>query len=82
MDLAGYPIIFMQDMPTNNKTPASQIMAFGDFRRAYSIVRRRGVTVLRDPYTLDGGVFFKVDSRGGADVTNSEAYKLLQVRSS
>lgn len=78
MSLAGFPIVFMQDMPKNTTTANQDLLAFGDFREGYSIVRRRGVTVLRDPYSLDGGVFFKIDSRGGADVTNSEAYKILR----
>ena len=80
MMLAGFPVVFMQDMDKGGTLAADdQPVAFGDFRQAYSIIRRRGVSVLRDPYSLDGGVFFKVDSRGGADVTNSEAYKILKV---
>ncbi len=78
MTLAGYPVKFMQDMPLLDTTASQDLLAFGDFRRAYTIVDRRGLIVLRDPYTLDGGVYFKIDSRGGAAVTNTEAYKILR----
>lgn len=78
MSIAGFPVVFMQDMPKDISVADQDLLAFGDFRQGYSIVTRRGVTVLRDPYSLDGGVFFKVDSRGGADVTNSEAYKIMR----
>ena len=78
MALAGFPIVFMQDMPKDTGTANQDLLAFGDFREGYTIVNRRGVTVLRDPYSLDGGVYFKIDSRGGAAVTNSEAYKIMR----
>jgi len=62
-----------------NATVASQdLIAFGDIRKAYTIVKRRGITLLADPYSLDGGVMMKIDSRGGAGVTNSQAVKILR----
>jgi len=80
MALLGFRVVFMQDMAKDTSVVNQDVIAAGDFRMAYSIVTRRGTTVLRDPFSLDGGVFFKVDSRGGADVTNSEAYKILRIK--
>ncbi len=40
--------------------PGAAVIAFGDFKRAYLIVDRQGVQILRDPYsakpyTINGG---------------------------
>lgn len=76
--LAGYNIGFMSDMAKNTTVSAQDLIVFGDIKRAYTIVKRRGLTLLADPYSLDGGVMMKMDSRGGAGVTNSQAVKILR----
>lgn len=53
-------------------------VAFGDFKRAYTIVDRIGIRVLRDPYKVHGKVGFYTTKRTGGGVTNFEAYKLLK----
>ena len=52
-------------------------MAYGDFKKAYQIVDRTGVKVLRDPYTNKPFIRFYTTKRVGGAVVNYEAIKLL-----
>jgi HK97 family phage major capsid protein len=75
--LVGYPIAWAADMPAiaAGATP----IAFGDFRQAYTIVDRLGISTLRDPFTAKPFVLFYTRRRVGGDVVNFEAYKLLLI---
>jgi HK97 family phage major capsid protein len=75
--LVGYPIAWAADMPAiaAGATP----IAFGDFRQAYTIVDRLGISTLRDPFTAKPFVLFYKRRRVGGDVVNFEAYKLLLI---
>lgn len=53
-------------------------VAFGNFKRAYLIVDRVGIRVLRDPFTSKPNVKFYTTKRVGGGVINFEAYKLLK----
>lgn len=57
---------------------SSYSIAFGDWRQAYRIVDRRGITMLRDPYTTKGLVYFYLTKRVGGGVKNFEAYKVMK----
>lgn len=74
--LLGYGVNTDDNMPDlgANTLP----VAFGDFQKAYVIVRRRGVAMLRDPYTAKGWVKFYTTMRVGGGVQNFEAVKLLK----
>lgn len=74
--LLGFPITEAEDMPTI--AADSYSIAFGDFRRAYQIVDRVGVRVLRDPYSSKPYVLFYTTKRVGGGVKLFEAYKLLK----
>lgn len=54
-------------------------IAFGDFRRAYLILDRFGIRVLRDPYTNKPYVHFYTTKGVGGGVQNFEAYKLVKI---
>lgn len=54
-------------------------LAFGDFRRAYLIVDRVGVRVLRDPFTSKPNVLFYTTKRVGGGIQNYEAVKLMKI---
>jgi HK97 family phage major capsid protein len=54
-------------------------IAFGDWKQAYTIVDRLGITTLRDPYTAKPFVLFYSRKRVGGDVTNFEAYKVMKI---
>lgn len=54
-------------------------IAFADFKRAYLIVDRLGLRVLRNPFKTNGVVFFYTTKRVGGGIQNFEAIKLLKI---
>jgi HK97 family phage major capsid protein len=74
--LLGFPVVEAEDMPA--LATGSLSMAFGDFREAYLIVDRVGISILRDQYTQYPFVAFKMRKRVGGGVVNSEAVKFLR----
>lgn len=54
-------------------------VAFGNFQRAYLIVDRAGIRVLRDPFTSKPNVLFYTTKRVGGGIVNFEAVKLLKI---
>ena len=78
--LLGYPVRLAEDMPSVGA--GTFPVAFGDFRRGYTIVERLGLRVLRDPYSEKPYVLFYCYNRVGGDVTNFEAIKLLKCATS
>lgn len=52
---------------------------FANFKRAYLILDRLGIRILRDPYTSKGNVLFYTTKRVGAGITMFEAVKCLKV---
>lgn len=75
--ILGKPVHTDDNMPAvaANAFP----VAFGDFGRAYLIVDRIGIRVLRDPYTAKPNVLFYTTKRVGGGVVNFEALKLLKI---
>jgi len=76
MTLLGFPIVRAEDMPAIAANSLS--VAFGNFARAYKIVDRTGIRVLRDPFTNKPYVGFYTTKRVGGDVINFEAVKLIR----
>ncbi len=74
--LMNFPIAESEDMPDIGSDAFA--IAFGDFRRGYLIVDRRGVNVLRDPYTSKPYVLFYTTKRVGGGVQDFDAIKLLK----
>lgn len=73
--LLGYPVKRATDVSAPG---AGNIMAaFGDFKQAYTIADRLGITTLRDPFTAKPYVLFYTRRRVGGDVVNFEAVKLV-----
>lgn len=54
-------------------------IAFGDFRRGYTLANRTGLRITRDNVTNVGHVRFYVRRREGGIVTNNDAVKFLKV---
>jgi len=75
--LLGHPIAEAPQMP--NVSAGNLAMAFGNFRRAYKIIERSGVRLLRDPYTNKPFVIFDFTKRIGGGVQVKEAMKILKV---
>ncbi|MEC9346075.1 MAG: phage major capsid protein [Pseudomonadota bacterium] len=78
--LHGFPIRDFEDMA--NISSDSYSIVFGNFRQAYMIVDRQGMTVLRDPYTAKPFVKFFTTKRVGGDVVNYDALKLIKFSAS
>jgi HK97 family phage major capsid protein len=57
-------------------------MAFGNFKRGYTIVRRSGTTLIRDNITAKGTTKFNFRRRFGGGITNYEAIKLMKFATS
>jgi HK97 family phage major capsid protein len=60
----------------------SYSIAFGDFRRAYQVVDKFGVRLLRDPFTSKPNVLFYATKRVGGAIRNFEALKFTKFGSS
>lgn len=74
--LLGHPVVtddFMPDLGAG----AFPIL-FADFNRAYYVVDRKGVTILRDPFSAHPYVVFKGRRRVGGGIANFEALKALK----
>lgn len=74
--LLGYSLRIDSKMP--NLGANAMPIAFGDFRRGYLVVRRTGMTLIRDQYTQKPYVVFSTRMRIGGGVQNFEAIKLLK----
>lgn len=75
--LLAKPVVENDDMPV--VAAGSLAIAFGDFKRGYTIADVRGTRVLRDPYTNKPFVGFYTTKRVGGGVMNSNAIKLLKI---
>lgn len=73
----GDPYVEMPDMP--NEGANSKPVAYGDFLRAYIIVDRIAMSLLRDPYTqaTNGNIRFLFRRRVGGQVVLAEAIRTL-----
>jgi len=76
--ILGAPYVEMPDMP--DEAANAYPIAFGDFRRAYYIVDRVNMSVLRDPFTqaTSGAVRFVARRRVGGQVVLAEAIRKLK----
>jgi HK97 family phage major capsid protein len=61
---------------------ASYSLAYGNFRRGYTIVNRTGTTLIRDNITAKGTTKFNFRRRFGGGITNFEAIKLMKFATS
>jgi len=84
--LLGYPVVESEDMPDTDfdvdgggvGVGGAYAIAFGNFERAYTLVERHGVRVLRDPYSNKPHVNFYATKRIGGALVNADALKLVQ----
>ena len=81
MQLLGRRVMFCDDMQALG-TGSNLVCAYGDFGRAYTILDRLGLQVLRDPFTADPYTLFRLRRRTGGDVTSFDAVKLTKLAAS
>ena len=77
LQLLGKPVRFCDDIATVGA--GNLAIAYGDFRRGYTIYDRRGILVIRDNLTSKPYIKFYVSKRVGGNVTNFEAIKVQKV---
>lgn len=75
--LLGYPIEFSEDMP--DVAPGALSIALANWPRAYVIVDKLGVRILRDPFSDKPRVLIYAYKRVGGQLANSEAIKLMKI---
>ena len=77
-ELNGQRVVVFEDMPTIAASAIS--VGFGDIRRAYRIIDRVGMSVLKDPFTaaVTGQIMFHVRRRVGGGIQNWDAIKYLK----
>ena len=75
--LLGKPIAY--DDNVANIGASAYPLYFGDFKRAYLIVDRIGVRIIRDALTTKGKVKFYTTKRVGGGIVNFEALKALKI---
>lgn len=78
--LLGYPVHsddYMPDIAANKLA-----IAFGDFKSAYLIYRRRGMVLIRDNITNKGFTSFWITKRVGGGMQNYEALKFMKFAAS
>ena len=76
--LLGCPVYESRFMP-GASTNGNLCVLFGNFKKAYTIVDRLGLNVIRDPYTVKGQVAFYTSKRVGNVLTDDDAVKALAV---
>ena len=83
-DFAGYvlgaPVVIDDNMPTIAANSYS--IAYANFKRAYRIVDRKGIALIRDNLTTKGTTKFNFRKRVGGGIRNYEAVKLMKFAAS
>ena len=77
--ILGKPYILAEDMP--NVGGSAKPVAYGDFSRAYTIVDRVNLSVMRDPYSVAtaGNIRYIARRRVGGAVVLAEAIRLQNI---
>lgn len=75
--LLGYPVA--TDDNLDNVGAGKYPVFFANFKRAYMILDRMGIRILRNPYATPGIVFFYTTKRVGGGITMFEALKALKI---
>lgn len=75
--ILGIPVEISSDMPVIGSD--SLAIALADFKAAYTIVDRKDIALMTDPYTEKPYVKFYATKRTGGDVVNTKAIKLLKL---
>ena len=77
--ILGKPYLLAEDMP--DVAGSAKPIAYGDFSRAYTIVDRVSLSVLRDPYSqaTSGNIRYVARRRVGGAVVLAEAIRLQNI---
>ena len=77
--IAGHPYVLATDMP--DVAGSAKPIAFGDFSRAYTVVDRVNLSIMRDPYSqaTSGNIRYVARRRVGGQVVLAEAIQLQNI---
>lgn len=77
--IVGFPYTLATDMPSVGA--GTKPIAFGDFSRAYTIVDRVNLSIMRDPYSqaTSGNIRYVARRRVGGQVVLAEAIQLQNI---
>jgi HK97 family phage major capsid protein len=75
--LMGYEVFTWEDLGAPTTANALPV-AFGDFKKAYSLALIQGMQIVRDQVTVPGYTKFYVSRRFGGIPTNNDAVKFLK----
>lgn len=75
--ILGYPVYTSPYMPTIAANALA--VAFGNFKRGLKVLFRKGVYVVRDPYSKKPNIEFSFVKRYGLMLNNSECIKFLKL---
>lgn len=76
--LLGYPVEICDELSIANQDDKKSVIGlFGDMYKAYTVVEKEDITVLRDPFSSKPYIEFYVNKQVGGDVTNFNALKVL-----
>ncbi len=76
----GKPVVVDDNMPIIAANSYS--IAYANWKRAYRIIDRRGITLIRDNLTAKGTTKFNFRKRVGGGIRNFEAIKLMKFAAS
>lgn len=76
--LLGRPVVTSDHMPLveSGKIP----IVLGNFKQGYLVIDRKGITMMRDPYTNRPYVTFYFTKRVGGGVVDANAFKILRMK--
>lgn len=76
--IAGRPFVILEDMQDDG-TNGNYPLAVADWQRAYEIVDRSGIELIRDPYSAKPDIEFMWRLRLGGQTIDPAAIRLVQV---
>jgi HK97 family phage major capsid protein len=76
--LVGRPVVIATQMP--DPGPGATPIAVGDWRRAFTVVRRKAPTIQVDPFSAGYCLLYKSEARIGSGATCPNACRLLRIR--
>jgi len=76
--LWGFPVIECDGAP--DATTGLKPIAFGNLSRGYTVIKKGGISVLRNPFKTSGFTVFESQQRIFGAVTNYNAIKTLELQ--
>ncbi|CAO5677857.1 MAG: hypothetical protein HEEMFOPI_01187 [Holosporales bacterium] len=77
--LLGFPVFLNDGIDAVQSGVESIPILFGNFKKGYQIVDRRGLSLLRDPFSSKPFVEFYATKRVGGDVVDTKAIKAIRL---